>query len=57
MKKQYINPETTVVLLNTQGQLMAGSTITETLKTTEVGDNMDFRQSSRRFDLWDDDEE
>jgi hypothetical protein len=56
MKKQYINPETTVVVLNTQCQLMAGS-ITERLKTTEVDDDMDFVQCSRGFDLWDDDEE
>ena len=57
MQKQYINPETTVVLLDTQGQLMAGS-ITETLKTTDVGDDTDgFVQHSRGFNLWDDDEE
>lgn len=57
MKKQYINPETTVVLSDTQDQLMAGS-ITETLKATEVDDNMDFVQHSRGFDHWDwDDEE
>ena len=55
MKKQYINPETTVVLLNTQCQLMAGS-ITETLQTTEVDDDMGFIQNSRGFDLWDWDE-
>lgn len=56
MKKQYISPETTVVVLDTQCQLMAGS-ITETLKATEVDDDMDFVQSSRGFDLWDWDEE
>lgn len=39
MKKQYINPEITVVVLNIQNQLMTGS-ITETLKTTEVDDTM-----------------
>ena len=39
MKKQYINPEITVVVLNIQNQLMTGS-ITETLKTTEVDDDM-----------------
>ena len=43
MKKQYINPKTTVVVLNTPCQLLAGS-ITETLKTTEVYDDMDFVQ-------------
>lgn len=51
MKKQYINPETTVVVLDTQCRLMAGS-ITETLKAIEVADDMDFVQSSRSFDLW-----
>ena len=40
MKKQYINPEITVVVLNIQNQLMAGS-ITETLKTTEVYDDVE----------------
>lgn len=56
MKKQYINPETTVVVLNTECRLMVGS-ITGTLKTTEVDDDMGFVQRSRGFDLWDDDEE
>ncbi len=56
MKKQYINPETTVVVLNTQCQLMAGS-ITETLKTTEVDDDMDFVQCGRGVNVWGDDEE
>lgn len=56
MKKQYINPETTVVLQDTQDQLMAGS-ITETLKATKVDDDMDFEQYSRVNSLWDDDEE
>lgn len=56
MKKQYINPETTVVVLNTECQLMAGS-ITETLKDTEVGDDMEFVQYSRVNSLWNDDEE
>jgi len=40
MKKQYINPEITVVVLNIQNQLMAGS-ITETLKTKEVYDDVE----------------
>lgn len=52
MKKQYINPETTVVVLDTQCRLMAGS-ITEKLMTKEVEDGMDFVQSSPSFDLWD----
>lgn len=56
MKKQYINPETTVMVLNTECQLMAGS-ITETLKTTKVDDDMEFVQYSRGNSLWDDDEE
>ena len=56
MKKQYINPKTTVVVLNTKCRLMVGS-ITETLKTTEVDDDKDFVQRSRGFDLWDSDEE
>lgn len=38
MKKQYINPETTVVVLNTPCQLMAGSDFTMELKTEEVSD-------------------
>lgn len=40
MKKQYINPEITVVVLNIQNQLMADS-ITETLKTKEVYDDVE----------------
>lgn len=40
MKKQYINPEINVVVLNIQYQLMAGS-IKERLKTTEVFDDVE----------------
>lgn len=58
MKKQYINPETTIVVLIAQSQLMAGSDFTMPLETEEVSDEtIDFTQASRRKSLWDDDEE
>ena len=58
MKKQYINPETNIVVLIAQSQLMAGSDFTMSLKTEEVSDEtIDFTQACRRKSLWDDDEE
>ena len=58
MKKQYINPETNIVVLIAQSQLMAGSDFTMPLNTEEVSDEtIDFTQASRRISLWDDDEE
>lgn len=58
MKKQYINPETNIVVLIAQSQLMTGSDFTMKLKTEEVSDDTsDFTQASRRKSLWDDDEE
>lgn len=58
MKKQYINPETNIVVLIAQSQLMAGSDFTMPLNTEEVSDEtIDFTQASRRKSLWDDDEE
>ncbi|MBQ8127597.1 MAG: hypothetical protein IJ176_04265 [Prevotella sp.] len=58
MKKQYINPETNIVVLIAQSQLMAGSDFTMPLETEEVSDEtINFTQASRRKSLWDDDEE
>ncbi|MBQ8462529.1 MAG: hypothetical protein IJ544_00225 [Prevotella sp.] len=53
MKKQYINPETTVIAIDTQKHLMAGS-VFETLYDTPVGDDTEgFVQYSRGNSLWD----
>lgn len=60
MKKQYINPETNIVVLIAQSQLMTGSGdhTTQQLKTEEVSnDTQGFVQYSRVNSLWDDDEE
>ncbi len=58
MKKQYINPETNIVVLIAQSQLMTGSDFTMKLKTEEVSDDTsDFIQASRSKSIWDDDEE
>lgn len=58
MKKQYINPETNIVVIIAQSQLMTGSDFTMPLKTEEVSDEtIDFIQASRRKSLWDDYEE
>lgn len=58
MKKQYIHPATTIVVLIAQNQLMADSDFIMTLNTEEVSDETsDFVQASRRKSLWDDDEE
>ena len=55
MKKQYANPLTTTLVIDTQLQLMAGSVFNETLKTTEVNDGDDFVQGSRQSsNVWDD---
>lgn len=58
MKKQYINPETNIVVIIAQSQLMTGSDFTMPLKTEEVSDEtIDFIQASRGKSLWDDYEE
>ncbi|GEM_PF-5082390 len=58
MKKQYINPETNIVVLIAQSQLMAGSDFTMSLKTEEVSDEtIDFTPASRSKSIWYDDEE
>ena len=59
MKKQYINPETTIMLIDTQVQLMAtGSKFSSPLKEEPVSDETPgFVQYSRVNSLWDDDEE
>lgn len=58
MKKQYINPETNIVVIIAQSQLMTGSDFTMPLKTEEVSDGtIDFTQASRGNSFWDDYEE
>ena len=58
MKKQYINPETNIVVIIAQSQLMTGSDFTMPLQTEEVSDEtIDFIQASRRKGFWDDYEE
>ena len=59
MKKQYINPETNIIVLIAQSQLMTGSDPNrQQLKTEEVSDEtIDFTQASRSKSLWHDDEE
>jgi hypothetical protein len=57
MKKTYINPLTTCILVDIQLHLLAGSVITTQLKTDEVNDESDFVQTSRGNSLWDDNEE
>lgn len=57
MKKQYISPLTTIVTVNTELTLLAGS-ITETLKTETVDNTtQDFVQCARGVNVWGDDEE
>jgi len=58
MKKQYINPETNIIVLIAQSQLMNGSPTKQQLKTEEVSnDTQGFVQYSRVNSLWHDDEE
>lgn len=58
MKKQYINPETNIVVVIAQSQLMIGSDFTMPLQTEEVSDEtIGFIQGSRGNSFWDDCEE
>lgn len=55
MKKAYVNPEIEIVKIQTQ-QMMAGSTVEETMSPNDVKDG--FKQYSRsgRVMDWDDEE-
>lgn len=58
MKKQYIQTETTVMIIDTQKHLMAGSNFSENLKEEEVSNETEgFVQASRGNSIWGDDEE